>query len=100
MKAGNQQGVGAVIVAAGSSRRMGGVDKVFAPLGGKPILARVVDAFERCNAVNRIVVVLSEQNLGRGKQLVAGEGWSKVSDVCAGGRRRLGSNGSVIATGW
>ena len=91
MKAGNQQGVGAVIVAAGSSRRMGGVDKVFAPLGGKPILARVVDAFERCNAVNRIVVVLSEQNLGRGKQLVAGEGWSKVSDVCAGGRRRQDS---------
>ena len=91
MKAGNQQGVGAVIVAAGSSRRMGGVDKVFAPLGGKPILARVVDTFERCNAVNRIVVVLSEQNLGRGKQLIAEQGWSKVSDVCAGGRRRQDS---------
>jgi len=91
MKAGNQQKVGAVIVAAGSSRRMGGVDKVFALLGGKPVLARVVDAFQRCNHVAQIVVVLSEQNIERGKQLVTGEGWSKVSDVCAGGRRRQDS---------
>ncbi len=91
MKTGNQQRVGAVIVAAGSSRRMGGVDKVFALLGGKPILARVVDAFQKCNPINQIVVVLSEQNLERGKQLVAEQGWSKVSDVCAGGRRRQDS---------
>ena len=39
----NQQKVGAIIVAAGESKRMGGVDKVFAPLGGKPILSRVID---------------------------------------------------------
>jgi GTP:adenosylcobinamide-phosphate guanylyltransferase len=30
--------VGAVIVAAGSSQRMGDVDKMFAQLGGKPVL--------------------------------------------------------------
>ena len=91
MKAGNQLKVGAVIVAAGNSRRMGGVDKVFAPLGGKSILARVVDIFQRCNPVDQIIVVLSEQNLERGKQLVAEQGWSKVSDLCAGGRRRQDS---------
>ena len=38
----NQQKVGAVIVAAGESRRMDGMDKVFAPLGGKPALAHVL----------------------------------------------------------
>ena len=91
MKTGNQQKVGAVIAAAGSSQRMGGVDKVFALLGGKPILARVVDAFQMCNPVDQIVVVLGEQNLERGKQLVAEQGWSKVTDVCAGGRRRQDS---------
>ena len=91
MKTGNQQKVGAVIAAAGSSRRMGGADKVFALLGGKPILARVVNAFQGCNHVDQIVVVLSEQNLERGQQLVAEQGWSKVSDVCAGGRRRQDS---------
>ncbi len=91
MKTGNQQKVGAVIVAAGSSRRMGGVDKVLALLGGKPILARVVDAFQGCNPIDQIVVVLSEQSLERGKQLVVEQGWSKVIDVCVGGRRRQDS---------
>ena len=91
MKTGNRQRVGAIIAAAGSSRRMGGADKVLALLGGKPILARVVDAFQKCNPIDQIVIVLSEQNLERGKQLVAEQGWSKVIDVCAGGRRRQDS---------
>ncbi len=91
MKTGKQQKIGTVIVAAGSSRRMGGADKVLALLGGKPILARVVDAFQRCSPIDQIVVVLSEQNLERGKQLVAEQEWSKVIDVCVGGRRRQDS---------
>lgn len=87
----NQQKVGAVIVAAGSSRRMGGVNKVFALLGGKPVLARVVDAFERCSPVAQVVVVVSKQNVEQCRWLVAEQGWSKVTDVCAGGRRRQDS---------
>ena len=87
----NQQKAGAIIVAAGESQRMGGVDKVQALLGGKPVLARVVDPFQNCGAIDQIVVVVSEQNLERGKQLVAEEGWSKVTDVCPGGRRRQDS---------
>jgi len=83
--------VGAVIVAAGESQRMGGVDKVLALLGGKPILARVVEPFQSCSSIDQIVIVLSEQNLERGKQLAAEQGWSKVTDVCLGGRRRQDS---------
>jgi len=82
---------GAIIVAAGTSQRMGGVDKVLALLGGKPVLARVIDAFEGCGSVDQIVVVLSKQNLEQGQQLVAEQGWSKVTDVCLGGRRRQDS---------
>jgi len=87
----NQQKVGAVIVAAGSSRRMGGVDKAFALLSGEPILARVIDAFQQCSPIDQIVVVVSEPNLERCRQLVAEQGWSKVTDICAGGRRRQDS---------
>jgi 2-C-methyl-D-erythritol 4-phosphate cytidylyltransferase len=83
--------VGAVIVAAGSSQRMGGVDKVFALLGGKPVLARVIDAFEECKPIDQIVVALSKPNIERCRQLVAEQRWSKVTDVCAGGRRRQDS---------
>jgi 2-C-methyl-D-erythritol 4-phosphate cytidylyltransferase len=83
--------VGAVIVAAGESHRMGGVDKVFALLGGKPVLARVIDAFQGCNSIDQIVVVVTRENLDRCRQLVAEEGWSKPIEVCAGGRRRQDS---------
>jgi 2-C-methyl-D-erythritol 4-phosphate cytidylyltransferase len=91
MKISEKQRVGAVIVAAGSSKRMKGIDKVFALLEGKPILARVIDTFEKCELVDQIVVVVSEQNIDKGRKLVAEEGWTKVADVCAGGRRRQDS---------
>ena len=83
--------VAAIIVAAGESRRMGGVDKAFALLAGKPVLARAVDAFQKCGSVQQVVLVVNEQNLERCCQLVAEQGWSKVTDVCPGGRRRQDS---------
>ncbi len=91
----NHQKVGAIIVAAGSSQRMGGQDKVLARLGGKPVLARVIDAFQRCDSIDRVVVVVNRENLEPCRQLVAEQGWSKVAEVCLGGRRRQDS----VATG-
>ena len=83
--------VGAIIAAAGESQRMGGVDKVFALLGGKPVLSRVIDAFQGCSSINQIVVVITTENLERCRQLITEEGWSKPIEVCAGGRRRQDS---------
>lgn len=48
---------GAVIVAAGNATRMGGIDKVMAPLGGEPMLVRTVRQFQQCDAIREIVVV-------------------------------------------
>jgi 2-C-methyl-D-erythritol 4-phosphate cytidylyltransferase len=64
---------------------------MFALLGRKSVLAQVIDVFQACNAIDQIVVVLNEQNLKRGKQLVAEQGWTKVTDVCPGGERRQDS---------
>jgi 2-C-methyl-D-erythritol 4-phosphate cytidylyltransferase len=50
----------AVIVAAGSSRRMG-FDKLSATLGGMPVLARTVRAFLDAATIDRIAVVCSEE---------------------------------------
>ena len=83
--------VGTVIVAAGSSRRLGGVDKIFAVVTGKLVLAHVLGVFQGCDAVDRIVVVLNEAGLERGKRLVEEQGFSKVADICRGGRRRQDS---------
>ncbi len=83
--------VGAIIVAAGKGERMGGVDKMFALMCGKLVLARVIDTFEKCKSVDQIVVGVSRENLEKSQQLVAEEGWSKVTEVCIGGRLRQDS---------
>jgi len=82
--------VGAVIAAGGASQRMGDIDKLFAELGGRPVLARVIDVFQGCDSIDHIVVVLNEANMKQGEQLVAEPGWSKVS-LCPGGQRRQDS---------
>jgi 2-C-methyl-D-erythritol 4-phosphate cytidylyltransferase len=86
-----QQKTGAVIVAAGSSRRMGGVDKMFALLCGEPVLVRVVDVFQECEAVDQVVVVMNESSFKQGQELISERRWPKVTDVCAGGARRQDS---------
>jgi len=83
--------VAVIIVAAGESCRMDGMDKIFAPLGGLPILVRVIDVFQQCEPVKQIVVVLREPNLKWGQKLVGGQGWLKAVGFCAGGARRQDS---------
>lgn len=83
--------VGAVITAAGSSRRMNGVDKLFALIDGRPVLSRVLDTFEVCYSISEIVLVVSHENLDRVSELVAGENWKKVREICPGGVRRQDS---------
>ena len=48
---------GAVIVAAGSASRMGGIDKVMAPLEGEPMIVRTVRAFQQSEVIREIVIV-------------------------------------------
>lgn len=48
---------GAVIVAAGTASRMGGIDKVMAPIGGEPMIVHTVRACQNCDAIKQIVVV-------------------------------------------
>ena len=86
-----KQKVAAIIVAAGEGRRMQGIDKVFAPLGGEQILMRATRPFQQCQLINQIVVVVSGEKESRCRSLVAGPEWSKVSDVCLGGERRQDS---------
>jgi 2-C-methyl-D-erythritol 4-phosphate cytidylyltransferase len=83
--------VSAIIAAAGESRRMGGADKMFAKLGGETILARVVGTFQECSSVDRIVLVVNQQNVAKVRQLVVENQWGKVTGVCAGGKRRQDS---------
>ena len=59
----------AIIVAAGSSQRMG-LDKLFALLGGRPVVAHTLAAFERTDCVDEIILVGRAERLGELQQLV------------------------------
>jgi 2-C-methyl-D-erythritol 4-phosphate cytidylyltransferase len=70
---------------------MNGVDKVFASLAGRPVIAHVLDAFEKCDLISQIVVVVSKDNVAKCRWLIAENKYSKPVEVCAGGKRRQDS---------
>ena len=80
----------AIIVAAGSSRRMG-FDKLFALLGGKPVLAHSLSAFERADCVDEIILVGHAERLAELQELVRCAESRKVRHVVAGGQHRQDS---------
>lgn len=77
---------GAVIVAAGSASRMGGIDKVMEPLQGEPMIRRTVRQFQSCDAISKIVIVTREDLILPISNLCAG--MDKVVAVVAGGSSR------------
>ena len=77
---------GAVIVAAGSASRMGGIDKVMAQIKGEPMILRTVRTFQQYDAVSEIVIVTRQDLI----QPIAGlcRGMDKVRAVVVGGKSR------------
>jgi len=82
---------GAVIVAAGTASRMGGIDKVMAELQGEPMIVRTVREFQNCDAISEIVIVTREDLILPITNLCAG--MEKVKAVVAGGKSRQESVG-------
>ena len=80
---------GAVIVAAGSASRMGGIDKITAQLDGVPVIVRTVKAFQECPAIKEIVIVTTSDKLTQVMSLCKDH--EKVTAVVAGGRTRAES---------
>jgi 2-C-methyl-D-erythritol 4-phosphate cytidylyltransferase len=81
----------AIIVAAGRSTRMEGVNKLFAEVNGRPLLYHTLAAFQACRHINHITVVLSLDGADRGLRLLRSARLSKVDGTCVGGERRQDS---------
>ena len=81
--------VDVIVVAAGESRRMDGIDKVTATVAGRPLLARTLAAIGAAPAVERIVVVVAERRVDE----IAAAPWlpTVVARVVAGGIDRSSS---------
>lgn len=81
----------AIIVAAGSSRRMGGENKLLLSLGGQPVLAHTLCAFQKCPAVRDIVLVCREEDILPYSELAQAFGVDKLRTVTRGGDTRTAS---------
>lgn len=80
----------AIIVAAGSSQRMG-FDKLFSLLGDKPVIGHTLNAFERADCVDEIILVGRDDRLAELRELVRRAELKKVSQVVSGGVHRQDS---------
>jgi 2-C-methyl-D-erythritol 4-phosphate cytidylyltransferase/2-C-methyl-D-erythritol 2,4-cyclodiphosphate synthase len=78
-----------IIVAAGASRRMDGIDKMLVPIAGRPMLAWTLEALATSPVVERMVVVASAGNIAE----ISGATWlpERVTRVVVGGDRRQAS---------
>jgi 2-C-methyl-D-erythritol 4-phosphate cytidylyltransferase/2-C-methyl-D-erythritol 2,4-cyclodiphosphate synthase len=85
----------AVIVAAGSSRRMGGTDKLALTIGGRSILRRSVESMAAAPQIDRVIVVTAAERmeelraapwLGAVDATVVGGGARRQESVAAGVR--------------
>ncbi len=77
-----------IIVAAGSSERMG-FDKLFALVSGKPVIAHTIAAFENTKCVDEIILVGRADSVGELRKVIGKP--SKVKQIVEGGAERSDS---------
>lgn len=83
--------VAAIIVAAGKSSRMLGIDKQLARIGGVPSVVHTLAAFEKCPLIDEIVLVVREENIAQLNKIVEYYRIKKVKTIVKGGGTRQDS---------
>lgn len=81
----------AIVAAAGSSRRMGGENKLLLPLDGIPVLARTLLALNGAALVDEIIIAARETELPVMAELCRSYGICKGVKIVRGGEDRLES---------
>lgn len=81
----------ALVAAAGSSSRMGGVNKLLQPLDGVPVLVRTLTALQLARQVDEIVIAAREEDLVEISRLCHTYGITKCAKVVRGGESRAHS---------
>jgi 2-C-methyl-D-erythritol 4-phosphate cytidylyltransferase len=80
----------AVVVAAGSSTRMGS-DKLLLPLGGVPVIVHTLRALQSASSIDEIILVTREDLIVPMSQFCREYGLTKVVKVILGGETRTQS---------
>lgn len=79
--------VTAVIVAAGSSTRMG-TPKMLLPLNGTPVILHTLTAFQRSEFIDDVVLVTRAEDVDTLRTMAIGHGITKLCAVVPGGKDR------------
>lgn len=80
-------GIPVIVVAAGSSTRMG-KNKMLMNVGGLPVLVRTLKVFQNCDGISNIILVASKENLLEYQKLRDSYMLTKVTDITEGGSNR------------
>lgn len=82
----------AIIVAAGIGSRFGAAQpKQFLEILGKPLIVHTLEVFERCPAIDRIILVLPASHVEDFRRAAAKYNLKKIIDTVAGGNNRAES---------
>lgn len=84
----NGKKVSAIIVAAGSSTRMGKLDKMFAEIDGVPVIVRTLTAFEKSDVIGEIIVSTKKDSVELIESLAVSNGITKLTHIVTGGETR------------
>ncbi len=77
-----------VIVCAGNSTRMGGINKILLTLGERKVIGVTMQAFQKCESVSEIIIVAREEDIPAIRQEAENAGISKLAECVTGGATR------------
>lgn len=80
-----------IIVAAGNSSRMQGMNKQFFEVGGVPVIARTMSAFQNSTLISKIILVTKEEFIADMQKIALKYNISKLTDIVVGGNDRFSS---------
>ena len=78
----------AVIVCAGNSTRMGGINKILLPLGNHLVIGNTMLAFQKCESIKEIIIVARESDIPAIRKEAENIGITKLKECTTGGNTR------------
>lgn len=87
----------AVVLASGSGSRFGSnLPKQFVRLGGKPVIQYTIEAFEKAECIDEILIVTREDFVDYVLDIVNAQQFAKVGKVICGGKQRYDSTRAAL----
>ena len=81
--------VSAIILCAGESTRFSGnTNKQLASVYGKSVIVRTIEAFESCQSVREIILVVRKEDTAEYNSIICNYGFKKISCIVVGGETR------------